>query len=158
MRRLRPRLDLGRDYPGLLGNGRRATSRRETLGHRLQFENPGLLPRQFAWLQYRAWADAVGTDWREPRELVAAVSRRVRRRRLRIDRHRPVRTRHAARCEHGLHPREQRRIWLDQGPILGDRRSGLTVEEGRDQFRHTHRRRQPRPADGRHLRRPRFQW
>ena len=49
----------------------------------------------------------------------------------RLDRPRPVRARHPARREHGLHRREQRRVRPDQGPVLRHRRPGLEVQEGR---------------------------
>jgi 2-oxoglutarate ferredoxin oxidoreductase subunit beta len=39
VRRLRPRLDLGRDHPGLLGDGHRAAPRRQAVRHRLLVED-----------------------------------------------------------------------------------------------------------------------
>ena len=60
---------------------------------------------------------------------------RVGRRRFGLDRPRPVRPRHAARREHDLHRREQRRLRPDQGPVLGHRRPGLDQQEGRRQHR-----------------------
>ncbi len=45
----------------------------------------------------------------------------------RLDRPRPVRPRDAARRQHGLHRREQRRLRPDQGPVLGHLRQGLEV-------------------------------
>ena len=41
--------------------------------------------------------------------------------------------------EHGLYRREQRRLWPDQRPVLGDRRPGLEVQARRDQYRLCHR-------------------
>ena len=61
------------------------------------------------------------------------LSRRLRRRRFGLDRPRPVRPLPAARRQHGLHRREQRRLRPDQGPVLGDRRRRLEVQEGRRQ-------------------------
>ena len=83
-----------------------------------------------ARLQLRAWPHAVGADRRQPRQPRPDLSRRVGRRRFRLDRHRPVRPCHAARREHDLHRREQRRVRPDQGPVLGHRRQGLEVKKG----------------------------
>jgi hypothetical protein len=94
----------------VLGARHRAAPGREALGHRLQLQDPGLLPRQLARLQHRARAHALGADRREPGEPGSHLPRRVRRRRQRLDRHRPVRARDPARREHDLHRREQRRI------------------------------------------------
>ena len=52
-----------------------------------------------------------------------------RRRRLGVDRPRPVRARDAARRQHGLHRREQRRLRPDQGPVLGHRRPGQQEQD-----------------------------
>ncbi len=60
VRGLRPRLDFGRNRPGVLRNQHRAASRRQALGHRLLVEDPDLFPRQLARLQQRARPDAVG--------------------------------------------------------------------------------------------------
>ena len=49
----------------------------------------------------------------------------------RLDRARPVRACDAARRQHGLHRREQRRVRPDQGPVLRDRRPRLEVEARR---------------------------
>ena len=97
VRRLRPRLDLGGDRPGLLGARHRAAPRRQALGHRLLVEDARLLPRRLARLQHRARPHAVGADRREPRQPRPALPRRQRRRRLGVDRPRPVRARDAAR-------------------------------------------------------------
>ena len=67
---------------------------------------------------------------RQPRQPRPALPRRLRRRRFGLDRHRPVRARDAARREHGLHRREQRRLRPDQGPVLGHRRPGLKSKKG----------------------------
>ena len=53
----------------------------------------------------------------------------------RLDRPRPVRACHAARRQHGLHRREQRRVRPDQGPVLGHRRPRLEVQARRHQHR-----------------------
>ena len=63
------------------------------------------------------------------------LSRRLGRRRLGLDRARPVRPRDPARRQHGLHRREQRRVRPDQGPVLGDRRPRLEGKARRDQQR-----------------------
>ena len=136
VRRLRPRLDLGRAGAGLLGARHRAAPRRQALGHRLLVEDARLLPRRLARLQHRARPHAVGADRRQPRQPRAALPRRQRRRRLGVDRPRPVRPRDAARREHDLHRREQRRLRPDQGPVLGHRRPGQQEQEGRGQQRH----------------------
>ena len=46
---------------------------------------------------------------------------------------------HAARRQHGLHRREQRRLWPDQGPVLRHRRPRLEIEARRGQRRQLHR-------------------
>ena len=153
VRRLRPRLDLGRAGAGLLGARHRAAPRRQAVGHRLLVEDARLLPRRLARLQHRARPDAVGADRRQPRQPRAALPRRQRRRRLGVDRPRPVRARHAARRQHDLHRREQRRLRPDQGPVLGDRRPGQQEQEGRDQQRHRDRPRRDGAAARRELRR-----
>ena len=63
------------------------------------------------------------------------LSRRLRRRRQRLDRLRPVRALHPPRRQHGLYRREQRRLRPDQGPVLGDRRQGLEEQARRGQHR-----------------------
>ena len=131
VRRLRPRLDLGGADPGLLGARHRAAPRRQAVGHRLLVEDARLLPRQLARLQHRARPHALGADRRQPRQPRAAVPGRLRRRRLGVDRPRPVRARDAPRREHDLHRREQRRLRPHQGPVLGHGRPGQQVEEGR---------------------------
>ncbi len=153
VRRLRPRLDLGGAGPGLLGARHRAAPRRQAVGHRLLVEDARLLPRRLARLQHRARPHAVGADRREPREPRAAVPRRQRRRRLGVDRPRPVRACDAARRQHDLHRREQRRLRPDQGPVLGDRRPGQQEQEGRGQQRHRDRPRRDGAAARRELRR-----
>src|SRR3954468_18324372 len=66
VRRLRPRLDLGRDHPGLLRAVLAAAPGREALRHRLLVEDADLLPRREPRLQLRARAHALGADRREP--------------------------------------------------------------------------------------------
>ncbi len=46
LRRLRPRLHLGLDHPGLLRAGPAAAPDRQALGHRLLLQDAGLFPRQ----------------------------------------------------------------------------------------------------------------
>ena len=77
VRRLRPRLDLGRDHPGLLGARHRAAPRRQAVGHRLHVEDARLLPRRLARLQHRARPHALGADRRQPRQPRPALPRRV---------------------------------------------------------------------------------
>ena len=95
VRRLRPRLDHRRDHPGLLRAVDRAAPGRQDFRHRLLVEDADLFPRQFARLQFGAWPHAVGADRRQSRQPRPDLSRRVGRRRLRLDRPRPVR---ALRC------------------------------------------------------------
>src|SRR2546426_7599544 len=66
VRGLRPRLDLGRDYPGILRARLAAAPRSEAVRHRLLVQDSDVLPRQLARLQQRAWAYALGADRREP--------------------------------------------------------------------------------------------
>ena len=91
LRRLRPRLDQRRHHPGLLRARPRAAPRGQALRHRLLVEDADLFPRQLARLQQRARPHAVGADRRQPRQPRPDLSRRLRRRRLRLDRPRPVR-------------------------------------------------------------------
>ena len=102
-----------------------AASHRQALRHRLLVEDADLFSRQFARLQFRARPHALGADRRQPGQPRSDLSRRLRRRRLRLDRPRPVRPRHPPRRQHGLYRREQRRLRPDQGPVLGDRRPRL---------------------------------
>ncbi len=146
VRRLRPRLDLGRDHPGVLRARDRAASRREALRHRLLVEDADVLPRRRPRLQQRARPHAVGADRRRARQPRPDLPRRLRRRRLGVDRPRPVRARHAARRQHGLHRREQRRLRPHQGAVLGDGRQGLEGQARRGQPRRADR---PRPARAR---------
>ena len=118
MRRLRPRFDQRGDRARLLQPGTAAASHRQALRHRLFIQDADLFPRRVARLQLGAWPHAVGADRRQPGEPRPDLSRRVRRRRQRLDRHRPVRAHHAARREHDLHRREQRRVRPDQGAVL----------------------------------------
>ena len=113
----------------------RAASRREALRHRLLVEDADLFPRPVARLQFGARPHALGAHRREPCQPRSHLSRRVRRRRLGLDRARPVRARDPARRQHGLHRREQRRVRADQGPVLGHRRPRLEGEARRDQQR-----------------------
>ena len=131
--------DLGLDHRGLLRTLDRAAPGGEAFRHRLLVEDADLFPRQFARLQLRARAHAVGADRRQSRQPRPDLSRRVRRRRLRLDRLRPVRARDAPRRQHGLHRREQRRVWPDQGPVLRHRRPRLEIEARRHQQRQRHR-------------------
>ena len=77
----------------------------------------------------------VGGDRGEPRQPRPALPRRVRRRRLGVDRPRPVRALHAPRREHGLRRREQRRLRPHQGPVLRHRRPRLEVQARRREHR-----------------------
>ena len=153
VRRLRPRLDLGGAGAGVLGARHRAAPRRQALGHRLLVEDARLLPRRLARLQHRARPHALGADRRQPRQPRPDLPRRLRRRRLGVDRPRPVRARDAARRQHDLHRREQRRLRPHQGPVLGHRRPGQQEQEGRRQQRHRDRPRRDGAAARRELRR-----
>ena len=144
--------DLGRDHRGLLRARDRAASRREALRHRLLVEDADLLPRPVARLQFGARAHAVGADRREPRQPRPDLSRRLGRRRQRLDRPRPVRARDPARRQHGLYRREQRRVRPDQGPVLRHRRPRLEGQARRDQQRHLDRPRRDGDAARRDLR------
>ena len=107
-----------------------------------------------ARLQHRARPHAVGADRRQPRQPRPDLPGRLGRRRLGLDRPRPVRARHAPRRQHDLHRREQRRLRPDQGPVLGHRRQGIEEQAGRGQHRRADRPGVARAAAGRHLRRP----
>ena len=93
VRRLRPRLDHRRDHRGLLRTGDRAAPRRQDFRHRLFVQDHRLFPRRFARLQLGAWPHAVGADRRQSRQPRPDLSRRLGRRRHRLDRLRPVRPR-----------------------------------------------------------------
>ena len=154
VRRLRPRLHHRRDHRGLLRALDRAAPGGEDFRHRLLVEDAGLFPRQFARLQHRARPHAVGADRRQPRQPRPDLSRRVGRRRQRLDRLRPVRALDPARRQHDLHRREQRRLRPDQGPVLGHRRPRLQEQARRGQFRQLHRSGGDGAAARRELRRP----
>ena len=83
----------------------------------------------------RARPHAVGADRRQSRQPRPHLSRRLRRRRSRLDRLRPVRARHPPRRQHGLYRREQRRLRPHQGPVLRHRRLWLEIEARRRQHR-----------------------
>ena len=151
VRRLRPRLDPGAIIEACFELDR-AAPRGQDFRHRLLVEDADLFPRQFARLQLGARPHAVGADRRQPRQPRPDLSRRLRRRRHRLDRLRPVRARDPARRQHDLHRREQRRVRPDQGPVLGHRRPRLEVQEGRDEHRQRHRPGGDRAAARRDLR------
>ena len=73
-----------------------AAPRREAVGHRLLVEDADLFPRQLARLQQRARPHALGADGRGPRQQGPHLPRRLRRRRLGVDRPRAVRARRCA--------------------------------------------------------------
>ena len=127
------------DHRGLLRALDRAASGGEDFRHRLLVEDAGLLPRQFARLQFGPWPDAVGADRRQSRQPRPGLSRRLRRRQLRLDRLRPVRPFDPPRRQHDLYRREQRRLRPDQGPVLGHRRSRLQEQARADEQRQRHR-------------------
>ena len=144
--------DHGLDHRGLFRAVDRAAPGGEDFRHRLLLEDAGLFPRQFARLQFGAWPHAVGPDRRQSRQPRPDLSRRFRRRRFRLDRLRPVRAFDPARRQHDLYRREQRRLRPHQGPVLGDRRPRLEVQEGRDEHRQRHRPGGDRAAARRELR------
>ena len=109
----------------------RAAPGGKDLRHRLLVEDANLFPRQLARLQLGARPHAVGADRRQPRQPRPDLHGRVGRRRLRLDRDRPVRPCPTAWRQHGVHRREQRRVRAHQGPVLGDRRPRLQVEARR---------------------------
>ena len=127
--------DHGVDHRGLLRTLDRAAPGGEDFRHRLLVEDAGLFPRQLARLQFRARPHAVGAHRRQSRQPRPDLSRRVGRRRLRLDRLRPVRACDAPRRQHGLHRREQRRVRPDQGPVLRHRRPRLENQARRHQHR-----------------------
>ena len=131
VRRLRPRFDQRGDHPRLLRAQPAAASHRQAQRHRLLLEDPDLHARPEPRLQFGARAHALGADRRQSRQPRPHLSRRLRRRRHRLDRPRPVRPCDAARRRHGLYRREQRRLRPDQGPVLGHRRPRLEEQEGR---------------------------
>ena len=153
VRRLRPRLRSPPRSSRPASSFDRAAPRRQALRHRLLVEDADLLPRPVARLQLRARPHAVGADRRQPRQSRSDLSRRLRRRRLRLDRLRPVRACDPPRRQHGLYRREQRRVRPDQGPVLGDRRPRLEIEARRGQHRRRHRPRRHGAAARRDLRR-----
>src|SRR5690348_16086530 len=78
LRRVRTRFDYRLDHSGVLRTLHRAASRGENLRDRLLLENADLFPRQFARLQLRAWAHALGADRRQSRQPRPDLSRRLR--------------------------------------------------------------------------------
>ena len=62
VRRLRPRLHQRRADPGLLGARHPAAPRRQALRHRLQLQDPRLLPRQQPRLQHRPRPHALASS------------------------------------------------------------------------------------------------
>ena len=122
-------------HRGLLRARDRAAPGGQDFRHRLLVEDDRLFPQRLARLQLGARPHAVGAHRRQPRQPRPDLSRRLGRRRHRLDRARPVRPRHAARRQHGLHRREQRRVRPDQGPVLRHRRPRLEIEARRGQCR-----------------------
>ena len=141
-----------RHHRGLLRAVDRAASGGQDFRHRLLVEDAGLFPQHLARLQFGARPHAVGAHRRQSRQPRPDLSRRLGRRRLRLDRDRPVRPRHAPRRQHGLHRREQRRVRPHQGPVLRHRRPRLEVEARRGQCRQLDRPRGDGAAARRHLR------
>ena len=126
---LRPRLDLA------ARSSRWPTSSRcqpdtghQDQRHRLLQQVAGLLPEPLARLQRAARAHALGGHRRDRWPTARCGHRRQRRRRHRHHRHGPVQAPAAPQRADGLHHREQRRLWPDQGPVLGDRRPGPEAE------------------------------
>ncbi len=97
LRRLRPRFDQRGDHARLFRTRRAAASDRQAQRHRLLVEDADLHARPEPRLQLGARAHALGADRRLSRQPRPHLSRRLRRRRHRLDRPRPVRPRHAAR-------------------------------------------------------------
>ena len=139
VRRLRARLDHGRHHRGLLRDGPAGAPHRQGVGHRLLVEGADLLPRPQPRLQLGARPHAVGDDRRQHGQPRSRLHRRLRRRRHRLDRPRPVLPRRAPPAEHDLHRHEQRLLRPDQGPVLGHQRQDVAVEEGRGQSVRRHR-------------------
>ena len=144
--------DHRRDHRGLLRAVDRAAPGRQDFRHRLLVQDDRLFPQRLARLQLGARPHAVGAHRRQSRQPRPDLSRRLGRRRLRLDRARPVRACHAPRRQHGLHRREQRRVRPHQGPVLGHRRPRLEIEARRRQHRQLDRPRGDGAAARRHLR------
>ncbi len=154
LRRLRTQRDLGAHYRRDVPDGRGAGTGDEDERHRLLVEEPGLLHEPRAQLQQRARAHAVGFDGRDPGQPHDDDAGRLRRRRYGIDRHGAVCAPAAPQSADDLHHRRQRRVWIDQGPVLSDGRSGLEAEDRRDQRSAGHRHLRAGDSVGRDVRGP----
>ena len=137
VRRLRPRLDLGRAHPGLLGarrSNRTASPSCPASAARRRRRTTSSATRTASTPCTAACRSVLTGANLANRELLYlgvcgdgdSASHRPR----------PVRARDAARREHDLHRREQRRLRSDQGPVLRHRRPGQQGQEGRGQHRH----------------------
>ena len=133
VRRLRTRLDHRGHRAGVLGTVDSAAPRRQALRHRLFVEDAGVLPERGARIQRRPWTHAGARDRRQRRQQRADLHRRVRRRRLAVDRARPALARDPAQREPALRPREQRRLRPDERAVLRVGRPRLAQQEGRGQ-------------------------
>ena len=128
LRRLRPRLDLApRSSRPATSSTCRRTGIAKLSGIGCSSKTPDYFLGNCARLQHRARTHALGAHRRQPGQQGPDLSRRLRRRRFRLDRPRPVRPLHPARRQHGLHRREQRRVRPDQGPVLRHLRRRLEV-------------------------------
>ena len=140
------------DHRGLLRALDRAASCGEDFRHRLLVEDAGLFPGNshgFNSVHGRMPSVLTGANLANRDLIYLGVSGDGD---SRLDRLRPVRPYHAARRQHGLYRREQRRVRPDQGPVLRDRRPRLEVEARRRQHRQRHRPGRHRAAARRDLR------
>ena len=125
VRGLRARFDSRGADPGLLRARHRAAPRGQAVWHRLLVEDAGLFPRAshgFNSVHGRMPSVLTGANLANRDLIYLGVSGDGD---SASHRPGPVRPLRAARREHGLYLREQRRLRPDQGPVLRHRRQGL---------------------------------
>src|SRR5690606_4266861 len=105
---------------------------REVFRHWLLVEIAGVLPEPGAWVQRRAWARAGNRNRRDAGQSHVERHHRYRRRRYGVDRHGAVHTPATAQSAADLRDRGQRRLWADEGTVLGNGRGWLQVQGRRD--------------------------
>ena len=118
------------DHQGVLRIWRGALQRRKAQRHRLLQQDAGIFPEPIARFQRRSRPHAGARNRRDAREPDADCDRRERRRRHRFDRYGPVRSPAAPQCSDDLHHREQRRLRIDQGSVLRNRRLRIKAKSG----------------------------
>ena len=126
--------------------------------HRLLLQDHGLSIGRCPWHQRRARPHALRRHRRQCRRAGHVLRGDIGRRGFALHRPGPIRPCAPPKPQHALCHREQRRLWLHQGPVLRLRRRGQQGQEGRGEPAAAHRSRDHRADHGRQLRGPQLLW